>query len=371
MDRYPGRAGIQQRVLPAYRVPFYDALAAACEGGLSVFAGEALPEESIQSSQTLEAAHYFPAHNRNFFPIRSPFYQCFQENILDWLEDWQPDVLVVEANARYPSTRMAVDWMHRRSRPVLGWGLGEPPPTGRLAHIRRRERVRFLRSLDGMIAYSQRGAEEYRALGFSAEQVFTAPNAAAPRPSGPPPERPEQFAGRPVVLFVGRLQQRKRIDNLLQACAALSGGQRPRLLIAGDGPARAEFEAAARQIYPEAEFLGDRRGAALEELFRQADLFVLPGTGGLAVQQAMAHGLPVIVAEGDGTQGDLVDEGSGWLLPPGDLPALQQALAAALSDAPRLRRMGEQAFRTVRDRVNVEAMAGAFVHALNCVKIRE
>ena len=40
--------------------------------------------------------------------------------------------------------------------------------------------------------------------------------------------------------------------------------------------------------------------------FAGADLFVLPGTGGLAVQEAMSYALPVIVAKGDGTQEDLV-----------------------------------------------------------------
>ena len=39
--RFPGRLGLQQRVLPAYRAPFFDLLAGACQGGLSVFAGEA------------------------------------------------------------------------------------------------------------------------------------------------------------------------------------------------------------------------------------------------------------------------------------------------------------------------------------------
>lgn len=364
METYSGRAGIQQRVLPAYRAPFYDALAEACLGGLSVFAGQALPEERIQTTDRLETARYTPAQNRNIFPIRSPFYQCYQENILEWLEEWQPDVLIVEANARYPSTRLAVEWMHRRSRPVLGWGLGEPAPKGRLAHLRRRERVRFLHSLDGMIAYSQRGAQEYQALGFAPQQVFIAPNAATRRPQGLPSERPQQFDGAPVALFVGRLQKRKRIDSLLQACAALPEALRPRLWIVGDGPERAELEAVAHRYYPAAAFLGDRRGADLDGIFNRADLFVLPGTGGLAVQQAMAHGLPVIVAEGDGTQDDLVTPETGWRLPPGDQPALQRALQEALADAARLRRMGAEAFRMVQDGVNIESMAQAFVRAL-------
>jgi hypothetical protein len=86
--------------------------------------------------------------------------------LLDWLEAWQPDVLIVEANPRYRSTPAAVRWMHARRRPVLGWGLGAPPITGPLAAWRERSRRKFLLALDGLIAYSQRGADEYRRLGL-------------------------------------------------------------------------------------------------------------------------------------------------------------------------------------------------------------
>jgi glycosyltransferase involved in cell wall biosynthesis len=281
-----------------------------------------------------------------------------------WLERWQPQALIVEANPRYRSTPAAVRWMHARGLPVLGWGLGAPPLHGPLAGWRRRARRRFLASLDGMIAYSQRGADEYRRTGFPAERVFVAPNAAAPRPSSPPPARPPGFMGQPQVLFVGRLQQRKRLDNLLQACAALPADLQPRLQIVGDGPARPELEALARSIYPGTEFSGARYGDELAAAFALADLFVLPGTGGLAVQQAMSFGLPVIVAEGDGTQDDLVRPGNGWQIPADDLEALKTALQAALADAGRLRRMGAESYRIVAEEANLERMVQVFINAL-------
>ncbi|MFN8426382.1 MAG: glycosyltransferase [Anaerolineales bacterium] len=63
----------------------------------------------------------------------------------------------------------------------------------------------------------------------------------------------------------------------------------------------------------------------------------LPGTGGLAVQEAMSYGLPVIVAQGDGTQDDLVRKENGWQVPPDDFDALVATMKDALSDAARLR----------------------------------
>jgi glycosyltransferase involved in cell wall biosynthesis len=367
---FTGRLAIQQRVLPAYRAPFFDALAGACRGGLSVFAGQPLPDEQIATIDDLQVAEYAPAHNRHLMSVSSPFYQCWQDGLLDWLERWQPDALIVEANPRYASTPRAIRWMYARRRPVLGWGLGAPPLRGWLAGWRRSSRQRFLRSLDGIIAYSGHGAGEYRALGIPAERVFVAPNAAAPRPQTPPPVRPPGFQGRPGVLFVGRLQARKRIDNLLRACAALPEPLQPRLWIVGDGPARADFEHLAESLYPLAEFAGAHYGADLEAYFHAADLFALPGTGGLAVQQAMSYALPVIAAQGDGTQDDLVrPQVSGWRIPPDDVPALGEALQDALSDPARLRRMGAASYRIVAEEVNLERMVDVFVQAVKKVLV--
>ncbi len=361
MTKFDGRLALQQRVLPGYRAPFFDALAAACQGGLSVIAGEPRPNEGIKTTRNLEKAKYVAA--RNVHLLSGGLYFCWQRGLTDWLEESNPDALIVEANLRYLSTPAAIRWMHRRGRPVIGWGLGAPRERGPYGLLRRR----FLRSLDGVIAYSRRGAEDYLALGLHRERVFVAPNAVAPRPTAPPPARPAVFNGPPVILFVGRLQPRKLVDVLILACAALPKEIQPRLVIVGDGPSKTEYEEFASEYFPAAEFWGAQFGAQLDKLFDEADLFVLPGTGGLAVQEAMAHALPVIVAEGDGTQSDLVRSENGWLVPPGDLMALTETLAEALRDVPRLRRMGAQSYRIVAEEVNLESMVSAFISALNRV----
>jgi glycosyltransferase involved in cell wall biosynthesis len=365
MSSIPARLGIQQRVLPAYRLGLFDALAAAAERGVGVFAGQARPAEAIECSAGLKIAAYFPAHNRHFF--KSSFYLCWQSGLVDWLEEWQPDVLVAEANPRYLSTRRALRSMHARGKPVIGWGLGAPQSPGVMGLLQGLMRRRFIRPFDALITYSQKGAAEYRSLGFDAQRIFVAPNAVTPRPTHPPPERPAAFGEAPIVLFVGRLQERKRIDLLLQACARLPQSCQPRLWVVGEGPARAELEAQAARVYPAAQFLGGRYGADLETYFRQADLFVLPGTGGLAVQQAMSYALPVMAAEADGTQADLVRPENGWQLPPGSLDALTAALQEAFQDVARLRRMGEASYRIVAEEINLENMVNVFEHAVRSV----
>jgi glycosyltransferase involved in cell wall biosynthesis len=361
-SRYPGKVGLQQRVLPDYRADFMESLAARCDGGLSVFAGSPRPREAIHSAVPPTNARLTLAGNQNL--LGGPLFLLRQTGLVAWLERTQPEILVLEANPRYLSNRLALRWMHERRRPVVGWGLGAPPARGLRGWVRRG----WLRGFDTLIAYSSLGAAQYRALGFPAERVFVAPNATAPARSSIPAREP--LSGRALRLFfVGRLQPRKRIDVLLQACAGLQ--PRPEVFIGGDGPDRARLEARAQEWMPEAHFLGDLRGEALVSAFARADVFVLPGTGGLALQQALAAGLPIIAAEGDGTPQDMVTSGNGWLVRPGDLADLRAALQHALTlDEGRLRAMGEASFRLARERFNLEAMTDAFVAALCAVTLR-
>jgi glycosyltransferase involved in cell wall biosynthesis len=366
---FPGKLALQQRVLTAYRGPFFDALAQACARGLSVCAGLPRPEESIAVTDHLQIAEFAPVQNMHL--LHGRLYLCYQSGLTSWLEHCAPDALVVEANPRYLSTPAAIRWMKLRGKPVLGWGLGAPhSPSGPLSGLRQSLRSAFLRPFDALITYSQRGAEEYARLGFPADKIFVAPNAAAARPSRPIPPRLAGFDGKPAVLFVGRLQVRKRLDLLLQACAALPAALQPRLVIVGDGPERDTLEELAQRFYPAAEFPGAKHGAELAAYFSTADLFVLPGTGGLAVQEAMSYGLPVIMGQGDGTNDQLVRTENGWQIRPDDLSALADTLHTALLDVSRLRRMGAESYRIVSEEINLERMVGVFIEALQSVEAK-
>ena len=366
MTTVAARVGIVQRVLPRYRAAFFDLLAVQCKGGLGVFAGFPRPSEHIPSAEKLSVAKWTRAQNQHLF--NGPLYLCMQKGLTEWLDDWEPDVLIVEANPRYLSTQAAIETMKSRLHPVIGWGLGSRKPKGLLAGLRLRWRQRLLRQFDAMIAYSQRGAAEYRELGMHAERIFIAPNAVAQRSNKNILKRGEKAANELTILFVGRLQPRKRVDALLRACASLPVENQPVLQIVGDGPALAELRQLAHGIYPKADFQGAKFGADLDQLFNNADLFVLPGTGGLAIQQAMAYGLPIIAAEGDGSQEDLVGPENGWLIRPNDDNVLRNTLSDALSSPERLRKMGEKSFELVQNKFNLENMVEAFINAINEVK---
>ncbi len=80
---------------------------------------------------------------------------------------------------------------------------------------------------------------------------------------------------------------------------------------------------------------GELGAAELESLYAQADAFVLPSYHegyGMALAEALAHGLPVVSTKA-GAIADTVPAEAGVLLPPGDVAALRQALARLMDDA--------------------------------------
>ena len=168
----------------------------------------------------------------------------------------------------------------------------------------------------------------------------------------------------PTVLFVGRLDQEKRVDELIRAFAALPAELPARLEIVGDGARREEWTALAAGLG-----LGERvrfRGFVSEEelleAYAGADLFCMPGVAelqSLVTLESMAAGLPVVAADAMALP-HLVRPGrNGWLYPPGDVPELTTRLAALLSDAGARRRMGAASREIVAEHA-IEATLSRF-----------
>ncbi|MBI9050696.1 MAG: glycosyltransferase family 4 protein [Anaerolineaceae bacterium] len=365
MNMNPLRIGIQQRVLPAYRADFFDLLAETYNGSVSVFSGETRQDEALGELAKLKIAEQYEADNLHFFQKNA--YLCYQRGILKWLKTWDPNVLIMEANPRYLSALPAISWMHSRKRPVIGWGLGAPKQSASKFTFADTFRRTFVNQFDYLITYSEQGKMEYQTLGTSPSRVFVASNSVARKPMYPLPSRTaDHFKdGKAIILFVGRLQARKKLETLFQACAALPEEIQPKIWIVGDGPEREYFEVLAAAMYPDVTFLGALFGIDLEPIYKQADLFVLPGTGGLAVQQAMSFGLPVIVGEADGTQSVLVREENGWIIPAdADYTAFTQILEKALRSPELLRQMGQASFSIVSEEVNLEHMVSVFQNVI-------
>jgi glycosyltransferase involved in cell wall biosynthesis len=165
-----------------------------------------------------------------------------------------------------------------------------------------------------------------------------------------------------TLLSVGRMRHYKGLDNLLRAMSHLPDSIR--LILAGDGPKRAEWEALSRQLKlgERVTFLGDVPDEALPALYQSADIYVLPANTraeafGIAMLEAMASGLPCITTEvGSGTSYVVANEVTGLVIPPHSPEMLAQALLRLVNDSTLRARMGAAGRERVLQHFTLEKM---------------
>lgn len=158
--------------------------------------------------------------------------------------------------------------------------------------------------------------------------------------------------GAKLMLWTGRLDPIKGLGALLAAVARLEPDVAAHLLLAGDGPLRAELEqqAAALGIRDRTHFLGVRRD--VPSLLKAVDLFVFPSlTEGLpnALLEAMAAGCPIVTTDAPGCRDLIEHDRTGLVVPCGDTSSLARAIHALLSDNAKASRLGEAAKREVSE----------------------
>ena len=148
----------------------------------------------------------------------------------------------------------------------------------------------------------------------------------------------------PTILFVGRLEHEKHVDELVAAFAGLPPQCGARLEIVGMGSLRAQLEqqVAGLGLDDCVTFLGAVTDQELRAAYRRATLFVMPGTAelqSLATLEAMAAGLPVVAADAMALP-HLVGPDNGFLFGPGDVTGLRQRIAALVLDPVLAGRLG-------------------------------
>ena len=171
--------------------------------------------------------------------------------------------------------------------------------------------------------------------------VGVLPNGVAERPARRPLAEP------PLAAYAGRLSREKGLDVLLGAFArAAPRIPAARLLLAGDGPLRAELERHAQRlgIAGKVTFAGGLEREALESRLSPAWAQLMPGRlvepFGLAAAEALMRGTAAIVSSTGGPAQMVRDSGGGLLVAPGDEPALAGALLELLSDRALCERLG-------------------------------
>lgn len=192
------------------------------------------------------------------------------------------------------------------------------------------------------------------------------------------PREKEWNKNEKVILFVGGLDKAhyfKGIPVLLNAAKKIKN-KNFKLKIVGDGELRSEYIKISKELLidDKVEFLNNISNSELPEIYRSADLFVLPSINnheafGIVLLEAMASGVPVLASNLPGVRSVFLDGVHGMLVEPNNVNDLSQKIELLISDEEKLKLMGENAYVLVREKYDWNVIGRKLNHLY--VKVNE
>jgi colanic acid/amylovoran biosynthesis glycosyltransferase len=176
---------------------------------------------------------------------------------------------------------------------------------------------------------------------------------------------PDSSAKRePIVLFTGRLDEKKGCEYLIRAMAKVqSGAPNVELLVIGDGPLRPELERLAGNNLRKYRFLGFQPPEVVKHWMNRAQLFAAPSIRARSgdaegypnvFAEAQAMKLPVLSFASDGVREAVTHGETGFLAPERDMDALAHYLGKLCGDESLCAQMGEKARTYVCTQFNLQ-----------------
>jgi len=281
------------------------------------------------------------------------------------LRRWGADVAIVHGYA-HATMLMTMAACRLMGMPCLIRGesnlLPDRAPRVRLVKALAAQALR--RTVSGAVAIGALNAAYWRHYGIPEDRVFLAPYVVdndyfAAREGDAvvaAAARREEMGLGPETLVVGYAAKLSEVKDARTLIRAFGEADVPdsALVLAGDGPLRAELEALAAS-YPRARvrFLGFLNQSEMPVIYALSDLFALPSNfepWGLVVNEAMNLGRPIVASDAVGCAPDLIGPDNGWVFPARDAAALTTVLKEALArpDArARLDAMGQASRRRI------------------------
>ena len=242
----------------------------------------------------------------------------------------------------------------------------------------------LFRRTSAFLAIGRYNSEFYRAYGVPKEKIYMVPYAVnndffssqADKLANCKGKLKQELGIAPelsVVLYSGKLVEKKRPSDLLKAFEYISRTQKAVLVYVGAGSLEPELKQYAEAKHLPVFFAGFRNQTELPKWFAIADVFALPSgeePWGLVVNEAMCFRLPIVASDQVGATGDLVRGGvNGFVFRAGDARSLSEHLQALLSDPVLRAKFGQKSREIIehwsyRENVNgiiacLEHLAGA------------
>jgi len=321
---------ILHSTLPAYRKDFFESLNTQLgkrEIDLTVIHGTSFFNKSIKFDEN-------PGYNA--IALRTIQFKFLGFDIVFWrgllnrIRRIKPEIVIVHPGPGNISVWFVHLYCYLHKIKIGLWGAGyvRPELIGIKRKIRGKVKGLLGRRASFILTYGTKCKNDLVRSGFDESRIFVAQNTINVEKILNL-EVPEKLDGEGDItkfLFVGALIPEKNLDLAIKAIALLVREKHDIVFniigkgdIIDDLKLLVDKEGMGNNIF----ILGPKYDSELTSCFFNADIFLLPGTGGLAINEAMAYGLPVIATLGDGTIADLLYEGqNGYYL--NDHPSVEE-----------------------------------------------
>jgi len=291
----------------------------------------------------------------------------------EYLKEHDFDVYIINDDWRcLMSTLTIVRSVRKRRKPVILWCGGIDTPYRRKVMIPKTFMALYnfymkhiTKDVRAFLAYGPKTVDYFcRQYNIPEEKFTWGTQAAEPEPSHPVAGKAEIPAA-VIFLFIGYLEQRKGIQDLIRAINQIQRHDY-KLVIAGKGKDEAQFQEIAKDN-PRIEFIGYVEGLRKRHCFLEADVMVSPtyhDPWANTINEACVYGLPIITTPAEGAEGTLaIDRFNACVVPPGDIERLRAALEYCLANKSSLLSMGKNS-RSLAEKFNLAWAAENFSKAV-------
>jgi glycosyltransferase involved in cell wall biosynthesis len=177
---------------------------------------------------------------------------------------------------------------------------------------------------------------------------------------------------RPVFLYIGQTTYRKGLSYLLQACSLLEQQdcKEYTLVVIGDGPQRAEFEAWSKEheLEESVKWLGWGSYGELGSYYQQSDVFVFPtleDIWGMVVLEAMLFGKPILCSQDAGVAEMVEEDKNGHIFDPKDPKKLADLMRRLIEKPELVSQMGARSCEIIAKQDTPEESAKKFSEVIS------
>jgi len=362
------KLAIVYQVIFHYRIPFYKEIEEDVQIDSILLHGSGIKNSKLQNaSHNLE-------HTSKLFTVKLPFKQNNQKKYFSFfpflffnLISINPDVILLEGASSIINNLSTYFYAKIFGKKIIFWSLGRVQ-NKKLSSIRKK--VDFIIKLlekkaDAIFTYSSLGESYFLSRGIPKERIFKAVNVLDTRKIlqvTKPKHENNEFR----VLFIGHIIPEKKLEILIEAFIKLAKSKKQVYLdIIGSG---SDYYSKLVSTYKVKNLVFHGRITDnLSSFYNTADVFVLPGLGGLAISESMAYGVPVVCSIADGTEKDLINSDSGVIIQEMSVDALYNALNDLHEDRDRLKQMGTNAKQRIKTIYSFENYYNTFVKCLDYV----